>query len=107
MELKLSRIPRKWIKTRASELKGCELVECIACIVFHFLRLAGIGGKDTSLFLFRALGKILHCKRKTKTTVYTCVCIHITYVCTYTGMYVCMTCMHVCLCVSVCFIVMI
>ncbi|XP_013419387.1 cell cycle checkpoint protein RAD17 isoform X1 [Lingula anatina] len=25
--------------------------------------LAAIGGKDTSLFLFRALGKILHCKR--------------------------------------------
>lgn len=23
-----------------------------------------IGGKDASLFLFRALGKILHCKRE-------------------------------------------
>jgi hypothetical protein len=26
--------------------------------------LAAIGGRDTSLFLFRALGKILYCKRK-------------------------------------------
>lgn len=25
---------------------------------------SSIGGKDASLFLFRALGKILHCKRK-------------------------------------------
>ena len=26
--------------------------------------LAAIGGRDNSLFLFRALGKILYCKRK-------------------------------------------
>ena len=26
--------------------------------------LAAIGGRDTSMFLFRALGKILYCKRK-------------------------------------------
>ena len=25
--------------------------------------LSGIGGRDSALFLFRALGKILHCKR--------------------------------------------
>ena len=25
--------------------------------------LSGIGGRDSSLFLFRALGKILYCKR--------------------------------------------
>ncbi|XP_054764183.2 cell cycle checkpoint protein RAD17-like [Lytechinus pictus] len=30
-------------------------------------RLAAIGGRDTSLFLFRALGKVLYCKREPKT----------------------------------------
>ena len=29
--------------------------------------LAAIGGRDNSLFLFRALGKILYCKRETST----------------------------------------
>lgn len=33
-----------------------------SCNEFH--ELASIGGRDTTLFLFRALGKILYCKRK-------------------------------------------
>ena len=31
---------------------------------------AAIGERDTTLFLFRALGKILYCKREKKTFVY-------------------------------------
>ena len=30
--------------------------------------LSGIGGRDSSLFLFRALGKILYCKRESSIT---------------------------------------
>lgn len=39
-------------------VKGTSKVDRNEC------ELAGIGGKDGSLFLFRALGKILHCKRQ-------------------------------------------
>lgn len=32
--------------------------------IFENQEVQAIGGKDVSLFLFRALGKILYCKRK-------------------------------------------
>ena len=35
------------------------------CVYVDGSDLAAIGGRDISLFLFRALGKILYCKRET------------------------------------------
>ena len=40
-----------------------SVCECI-CVCVAEVDLAAIGGRDNSLFLFRALGKILYCKRE-------------------------------------------
>ena len=49
--------PRGRLKEKSTKGRGSEKVA-------EEEQYDGIGGKDTSLFLFRALGKILYCKRK-------------------------------------------